>query len=117
MFDWSEFPALVVEAGAIVVGLGIAVAAALQILKEAIGFFGAHIPAELMSVVSAVLCGSATAWVLIQSGRPWPIAVLAALAALYSPKAAHDLMGWLKPGLKLKPGKVVPGLTQGPRSR
>jgi len=96
MFDWSQFPDLVAEAGVIVVGVGVGVAAGLQVIKEAIGLFGVTVPAEVMSIVSAVLSSGTTAWILIQSGTPWLLAVLAALAALYAPKAAHDGMGRLK---------------------
>ena len=104
MFDWSEFPELVVQAGLIVVAVGVGVAAALQIIKEVVGFW-TDIPAEVMSMAAAILSCSATAWILIQSGTPWLVALLAAFAAVYVPKAAHDVMSKLKPAKKLRKGK------------
>ena len=95
MFDWSQFPELVAHAAAIVVAVGIGVAAGLQIIKEVVGFW-AEIPAEAMSVAAGVLSAIVTAWILTQSGTPWLLAVVATLAAVYAPKAAHDAMGKLK---------------------
>lgn len=95
--NYEEFPAMVTLALSIVAVMGVAVASLLEFVKQVLKtVFNCELAGPFMAVVSGTLSAALVVYLMVQMQVPWPIAVLAALTALFSPKAAHDAMGKLK---------------------
>lgn len=96
--EWQNWSEMVAQAAVIIAAVGISVAAALELIKQIYkAITGNELPAELMTVGSAVVSAAIAAVIMMQSGTPWYVAVLVCLAAIWAPKLAHDGMGRLKP--------------------
>jgi len=106
--EWQNWSEIVTQAMVIIAGVGVGVAAGLELIKQMwAALTGKPLSAEFMSVASAIASAGIAAYVMAQAGTPWYVAVLACLAALYAPKAAHDAMGRLRP-----PRMIVASLGQ-----
>lgn len=114
--DWQNWSEMVGQAAVIIAAVGISVAAALELIKQIYkAISGRDMPAELMTIGSAVVSVAIAAIIMVQSGCPWYVAVLVCLAAIWAPKLAHDGMGRLKPiGRLTPPAPLSRGPNDGP---
>lgn len=91
--DPTEFAAIVTLALGVIATAGIISASILQMFKLiVIPLFKWKPSAEFMAIASGALSVTITAGMLMQMQVSWPVAVLASIVAMYSPKVAHDMM-------------------------
>jgi len=80
----------IIMAAALAVAAGPVAAAAMQIIKSAVGLFGKQLPANLQAVGAAVISAGLVCWQMVAQGVPWEVAVAAIAVALFTPKASYD---------------------------
>ncbi len=94
--EWQNWSEIVTQAGLIIIVVGVGVAAGLERIKQMwMVLTRKPVSAAFMAVTSALLSAAIAAYMMVQAGTPWYVALLACLAASCIPKAAHDGMGKL----------------------
>jgi len=95
--DWSMFPEYMGMAAMIVVATGGVGSATAEMIKQIWEVLTkVDIPAQVMSLLSAVVSVVLSAFALQQTGVPMLIAVCACICAVFTPKIAHDATRYIR---------------------
>jgi len=88
--DFSQLPQYIGLALSIIAGTGIAAAALVGAANTVLQYFGRTLSEQAANLSAALLSGAMALPALHAAGAPWPLAVLAVIAALFAPKVAYD---------------------------